>query len=592
MKFAAKLSALLLLAAMTLVAQTRTSPKPKRVRQAPVTAADVQSLRDALAAQQSAMAAQQQQIQALQDELRGKDQAVQQAQTTATNASSKAEAVQTQANQQQQTVGELKSDVTDMKSTLSSTALTLQETQKTIAEPPTTIHFKGVALTPGGFVAAESVYRNRALGADINTPFNSVQLPGSSQNALSEFYGSARQSRISLLGEGKLKDMKLTGYYETDFLSAATTSNNNQSNSYSLRQRQLWGQVALENGLTLTGGQMWSLVTETKQGLDNRSEALPMTIDAQYTVGFSWARQYGLRVTKNFNNRFWLGASLENPSTTFAAHGNAANFVLGGPGAGGGLYNPTANYSFNATPDVIVKAAFQPGFGHYEVFGIFSRFRDRVFPCGEPPANISLCSGGVSSAAGAYNDSRNGFGLGGNARITLHKQLDLGVHVLGGNGVGRYGTSGLPDATVHADGTLALLRSYQGLATIEWHKPKYDVYLNAGAEYVGRNSQLDPISLKAVGYGSPLNVTTGCYSETLPSSTGFGAGGLSNCTADTRNLIEGTVGFWYRIYNGPKGRLQMGPQYSYITRNTWRGTGGTPHGIDNMVLTSFRYYLP
>lgn len=592
MKFAAKLCALLLMATMALVGQTSTSPKPKKVRQAPVTAADVQSLRDALAAQQSALAAQQQQIQALQNELRGKDQAVQQAQTTATDASSKVEAVQTQANRQQQTVGELKSDVTDMKSTLSSTALTLQETQKTIAEPPTSIHFKGVTLTPGGFVAAESVYRNRALGADINTPFNSVQLPGSSQNALSEFYGSARQSRISLLGEGKLKDMKLTGYYETDFLSAATTSNNNQSNSYSLRQRQLWGQVALENGLTLTGGQMWSLVTETKQGLDNRSEALPMTIDAQYTVGFSWARQYGLRVTKNFNNRFWLGASLENPSTTFAAHGNAANFLLGGPGNGGGLYNPTANYSFNAMPDVIVKAAFQPGFGHYEVFGIFSRFRDRVFPCGEPPANLSLCSGGVSSAAGAYNDSKNGFGLGGNARITLHKQLDLGVHVLGGNGVGRYGTSGLPDATVHADGTLALLRSYQGLATIEWHKPKYDVYLNAGAEYVGRNSQIDAVSLKAVGYGSPLNVTTGCYSETLPSSTGFGAGGLSNCTADTRNLIEGTFGFWYRIYNGPKGRLQMGPQYSYVTRNTWRGTGGAPHGIDNMVLTSFRYYLP
>ena len=36
---------------------------------------------------------------------------------------------------------------------------------------------------------------------------------------------------------------------------------------------------------------MWSLVTETKKGVDNRTEALPMTIDPQYTVGFSWARQ-------------------------------------------------------------------------------------------------------------------------------------------------------------------------------------------------------------------------------------------------------------------------------------------------------------
>jgi hypothetical protein len=32
----------------------------------------------------------------------------------------------------------------------------------------------------------------------------------------------------------------------------------------SLRQRQAFGQVALDNGFTFTGGQMWSLVTETK----------------------------------------------------------------------------------------------------------------------------------------------------------------------------------------------------------------------------------------------------------------------------------------------------------------------------------------
>ncbi len=82
---------------------------------------------------------------------------------------------------------------------------------------------------------------------------------------------------------------------------------------------------------------MWSLVTETRKGLDNRAEALPMTIDPQYTVGFSWARQAGFRVVRNFDNHFWLGASIENPSTTFAARGNASNFAFGGPGNGSGL---------------------------------------------------------------------------------------------------------------------------------------------------------------------------------------------------------------------------------------------------------------
>ncbi len=84
---------------------------------------------------------------------------------------------------------------------------------------------------------------------------------------------------------------------------------------------------------------MWSLLTETKHGVDNRSEALPMTIDPQYTVGFSWARQFGLRVSKNFNNKVWLAVSMENAQATLTAHNNTANFLLGSAGAGGGLYN-------------------------------------------------------------------------------------------------------------------------------------------------------------------------------------------------------------------------------------------------------------
>jgi hypothetical protein len=515
----------------------------------------------------------------------------------ATQAQTKADTAVAQTAEQEQTVATLKNDVTDLKSGVTNSVLNLQETQKRIGEleSPLALHFKGITITPGGFMAAESVYRNRALGADINTPFNSVSMPGSGQNAVSEFFGSGRQSRVSLLAEGKFNDTKLTGYVEADFLSAGITSNNNQSNSYSLRQRQVWGQAALSNGWSFTGGQMWSLVTETKKGVDNRTEVLPMTIDPQYHVGFSWARQYGFRVAKNFNNHVWLAASLENPQTTFAARGNALNFALGGPGVSGGLYNPTANYSFNATPDLILKAAFEPGFGHYEIFGVLSRFRDRIYPCEEPPADPALCNGGVVSTQGAYNDSKNGAGLGANARITLFKQVDFGLHALGGNGVGRYGTSGLPDATVNPDGTLAPLRTYQGLATLEWHMPRFDVYLNGGEEYVKRHWQIDPVSGKAVGYGSPLFNTSGCYTETIPTSSGsngFSFGGLANCNADTQSVIEGTFGFWLRLYNGPKGKLQLGPQYSYISRGAWRGTVGEPHGIENMVLTSFRYYLP
>jgi len=297
-----------------------------------------------------------------------------------------------------------------------------------------------------------------------------------------------------------------------------------------------------------------------------------------------------------------------------STHGNGPNFLVGSAGASGGLYNAgasasssgtaanLANYSFNPSPDIVAKLAFEPGFGHYEVFGVYSRFRDRVFPCGE----VSLtgtCGGlapGVTSALGAFNSSKNGGGVGANARWSFdNKHLDFGLHFLGGSGIGRYGTSGLPDTSIHANGTLDLIKSYQGLGTLEWHGPKLDVYLNAGAEYAGRAWDYDSIAAKPfVGYGSPFFSNSGCFTETAPSvGSGFFPGSLSSCTADTRVLIEGTFGVWFKPYDGSKekvnrGRIQWGPQFSYVDRNTWSGSGGEPHGLDGMIYTSFRYYLP
>jgi len=603
MRYAWKMCAILFLAT-GLVGQSSTAPKPRKPRPATptVTAADLQALKDAIASQQAALAQQQQQIQELRDQLHNREQAAQQAQSAAVDAASKADAAQAQATQQQQTVSELKGDVTDLKTNVASTVVTVQETQKSISAPPTAIHVKGITITPGGFLAAETIYRSRALGSDINTPFNSVPMPGSSNSNMSEFFGSGRQSRISMLAEGRYKSVKLMGYVEGDFLSAGVTSNNNQSNSYSFRQRQAWGGAAFDNGWTITGGQMWSLVTETKHGADNRTEALPMTIDPQYTVGFSWARQYGFRVAKNFGNKVWFAVAAENPQATLTSHGNAANFLLGSAGTGGGLYNLNANYSFNPSPDLIAKLAFEPGFGHYEVFGVYSRFRDRIFPC-EDVSTTALCGSSATpgpNATGAFNSSKNGGGVGANARWSFaHKHVDFGLHGLGGSGIGRYGTGGLSDVSVHANGTLDLIRSLQGLTTLEFHTSKADVYLNAGAEYASRAADYDPVTQKYVGYGSPFFNNTGCVTETGPGAGGFLPGALSNCTSDTRVLIEGTAGVWFKLFDGSKeklnwGRIQFGPQYSYVVRNTWSGVKypNQPQGVDNMVFTSFRYYLP
>src|SRR6516165_8042501 len=384
-----------------------------------------------------AIAAQQQQIQQLQQQVQSRDAAIQQlqqqvgqAQAAASQAQATAQsAVSGEQKETQLTAeeyGKLQHEVTDLKAVSTSTAEGLQATQKRVTdlESPLAIHYKGVTITPGGFLAAETVWRPKATFSDINTPFNSIPFSGLAQARFSEFYGSGRQSRFSMLAQGKWGTTNLTGYVEGDFLGVGVTSNNNQSNSYVFRQRQAWGGAAFANGWTITGGQMWSLVAETRKGLDNRTEALPMQIDAQYTAGFSWSRQYGVRVTKNFNNKVWAGFSVENAQELVTVSGITApgNFVLGGPGTGAGLYNQFANYSSNVSPDFVAKVAFEPGFGHYEVYGVASEFRNRIYP------NAFAAK---PSAAGAFNNSVWGGGIGANARWLLYqKHIEVGVHYL------------------------------------------------------------------------------------------------------------------------------------------------------------------
>jgi hypothetical protein len=600
-----------------------------------ITAADVQSLKDALAAQQL-------QIERLTQQL--ERQQAWQSQQSAAQAAARTDAAQTPAVPQQ--LAEVTSGVSTsavQQGTAPSSGLNLQDTPpqtpaNPLESPVISIHFRGITITPGGFAEAAFVRRSRALGADLPTPFNSLTLPGASQNSLSEFFGSARQSRPTVYVDGRLKNVEFSSYLSGDFLSSGDTSTATQTNSYTFRLRQAWGQAKFDNGWSFLGGQMWSLVTENKEGiapsddLGKTNDARPMTIDPGYNVGFTFARQYGIRLTKDFNHKAAFAVSMENAQATLTTHGNADNFLLGEAGASNSYndavtacpiesYTPTGSttpvyyttcapagsYAFNPSPDIIAKLSFDPGFGHYEVFGLYDRFRDRVFPCadftigktGPCPSNPAVNG---PSASGAYNASKNGGGFGANARWNFdHKHIVFGLHGFGGSGTGRYGAAQLSDISIHANGTPDLIKNYQGLASLEWHGKKLDVYLYTGSEYDARTSDYDLNTNTYVGYGSPHFNNAGCFTEPPPSigvTNGFNPGSLSKCTGDTRAAIEGTAGFWYRFYNGPRGRFQFGTQYSYVTRQTWSGegitptTGTTPEGLDNMVFTSFRYYLP
>jgi len=598
--------ACLLTGGMLMAQSTRTSQSPatksKTSRPAarrhttaaasePSVASQLQELRDMLSSQQR-------QIQQLQNQLAARDQQVQQAQQAAAEANTKATEASAKATEAQTANGDATTQVETLKETVSSIKAdnqslgeSVKAQQKKISdavESPTTLRFKGITISPtGSFIAAETIWRQRGLGADVNTPFSSIPFDGAQNGNLSEFNASGRQSRIALLAEGKLGTVTLRGYYESDWLSAGTTSNSNESNSYTNRQRQIFAQVQSDGGWIFTGGQMWSLATETKSLLDNRSENLPMTIDSQYNAGFSWERQYGARLVKDFGKKAAIGFAVEEPQTLNIGGGGLSTTAGPGvvfqiPGTLGGLLNNQANYSFNLSPDFVAKAAFEPGWGHYEIYGIARLFRDRVYP-----------NAGTKSAAGVFNSTASGGGIGGNIRVpTLHKKLDVGLHVLAGAGVGRYGSSTLADVTFKPDGSFEPLRGGSALGSLELHAtPKLDIYGYYGGDYAAR--ALYTVGATQLGYGRTTLASTGCSTENAPPSGGASlAAPAANCSPDTRAVQEFTLGYWTDFYKGNRGRVRQGVQYSYFTKDTWRGTGGSPTAVDNMLWTSFRYYLP
>jgi hypothetical protein len=649
-------------------------------------AAQMEELRQALIAQQE-------QLQLLKEELAKRDRQIEEARETAASANARATEANTKAVEAVTTSAEVKSTATALNTTVASmaasnasvvnsAALTASGPSKDEDKGPTTIRYKGVNITPGGFIEAATVNRQRAQSADINTPFSAIPYPGNATGKLTEANFTARQSRLSLLIDSKIGDTKVTGYYEADFLGAGTTSNNRQSNSYVFRQRQLWARADFANGFAFSAGQMWSLATENRKGIANRAEWFPLMIDPQYVVGYNWQRAYSARIAKSFGDKFTVAASIEGPQTTVGGRGFSTftsfntgtgatttnqNFFEFAPGAGGGLYNAfdATGYSINKTPDFLFKAALDPGWGHYEVYGIVSTFRNRVYPCavvGTTAGNIPTpltptvlgCTQSASlspSIAGAFTDSRTGGGVGFHMHAPVFKKkLDVGLSGSYGDGTGRFASAQLADATFRPDGTLSLIHAASWLGSLEWHvNPKFDIYGYVGGEYAARTAYTGYQSVKVTitpaipgcgngavvpgqpncgggappgtiqypvpaqsttsintsvigGYGSPFANNSGCSTESLPAGTSApGAGG--SCAGDIRYIGEGTLGFWHKLYQGEKGRVQWGIQYSYFYKTGWSGNnsnptvtpqpaGVSPHAVDNMVWTSFRFYLP
>ncbi|MFC3651108.1 hypothetical protein ACFONN_06115 [Dyella humi] len=455
----------------------------------------------------------------------------------------------------------------------------------------------GVKWTFGGFLAAETAYRSRDTADDVATKFTAIPFMGGTSTAPintgsgatttypvtnaknDQFLYSARQSRLSIKAEGDINDSThVTGYYETDFLGGAQTANMNESNSFNMRIRQLWTSIDWNDyGLHLLGGQAWSLLTLDSVGITPSKEVLPPTIDAQYNVGFTWARQTQLRIVKDWDKKWWLGISVENPATagigSTAGTGTKGYATTTATVQAGSLYDTLNTVSINQIPDIIVKFAADPGWGHYELFGISRQFTTRVTP--------TAANGGPGATT---NQTAHGSGFGIGMLLPLvPKVLDFQLSGMTGKGIGRYGTAGLNDITYTTSGAPRPLKESMALGTLTWHaSDALDVYATGGRE------QEDSYLTSGVN-GLPLGYGAAALGYNNANCLVYGS--ATNCTGQTRSVKEQTIGLWWKFYQGKFGRVQFGTQFSHASRQLFTDAkGNAPTAADNMFFTSLRYY--
>jgi hypothetical protein len=458
------------------------------------------------------------------------------------------------------------------------------------------LKYKGVTITPGGFLEAAGIYRSKNNESDLASSFAKIPFENAPLSKVQEGRFSARQSRLTLLAQGDINPNTTASFYsEFDFLGAAQTANSNESNSYNPRIRVVYGQMDWNDlGWHLLAGQNWSLVTLNSKGITPRNEVPPPQIDAQYIPGFAWARQPQIRVTKDFDDKqIWVAASLENPQTTFTGTaGNqlptgvsvldlvTGNTTINGAPAGSAAFsgfNSVNTTSLNKIPDVVGKVAFEPEIGgahplHVEAFGIYREFYDQI---------TATAANTIGLTPGVSEKTETGGGWGGSVTATVWpKVLDLQASFMTGKGIGRYGSAQLSDATLNFDGSVAPIHETMFLVGGTLHAtPKVDLYLFGGQER--ESSQVSTLGTTNFGFGNLANTvftSAGCTS----------VGGA--CSATVRSVAQITGGIWDKAFTGPFGQIRIGVQYSHTWLDGFAGGGYTPKTSEDMVFTSFRYY--
>lgn len=448
----------------------------------------------------------------------------------------------------------------------------------TLSCPEGKFCYKGVTITPGGWLDLTGLYRSRELFSDTGSVFNAIPYRQSRTFHTPETRFSARQSRFSLLAEGEADaHTHIAGYGEIDFEGAAQTANSNATNSYNPRLRQASVEIDRRDlGFHFLAGQSWSLNAPHKAGIDPRGVDAPGVIDFEIIPGFVAARQPGVRIWQDIGSQLSVALSAENAATSYFGGNTPAvgtpavgpqgvlnpNLIVSQGPPGGSFFNSLNNVTLNRLPDITGKVAWDPRLGanklHLEAWALYRDFYDRFNFANHDMSNVSF---------------------GGHAALEIiPKVLDASLSASHGT-LGRYTATPFPDATVRQDGSIQLIPITAANAGLVWHTtPTLDLYSYAGLERA--KATFSNVGTVPFGYGNPLYDNRGCNTEASPAAT---------CNGNTKEIRQITAGFYDTLYKGSFGAVKWGVQYSYTQRLAFEGVGGAPKTDDHIVMTQLRY---
>jgi hypothetical protein len=445
--------------------------------------------------------------------------------------------------------------------------------------------FDGIHVSmAGSFIALDGAWRqhNEVSNGASDPPFANPGIPLRNTALWSEreFRLSAQQSRIALKVNGDIDpNQHLKAYYEMDFLGASTDANNRESNSFTPRIRQAYAQY--DNDVYhfhAVAGQAWSLLTKNYYGMLPGTENAPLTINAQYVPGFDWLRNPQVRFVYDWDKIAWFGLSIEQPATVFPGGVSAGTVAPPAPiitsinntCTGASHLNGTTTCSNDIAPDIIEKVAVDPGFGHYEVFGLQRWFTDQV---------------AINTIPNSWSQKTTfAWGVGGSLLLpVIPKVLELQGSVLYGEGVGRYMSSQLPDAVIGSNGSLTPVTGLSFLVGAVAHPFEgNEIYAYYGEDRSYANSWT--VGAAQGGWGNPNFVNNGCVNQNLTGGT-LGAFNTPiagfTCTFDVQKAQEFTIGFWQDMYKGDAGQGRPSVRIREIdgipgrTHRDWHAEPGT-----------------